>query len=189
MIYSLMTDFTFVTGRQEKVKWFEKIIGRPVRHHKMELDEIQSLDLKEVVEKKLRSAYEALRAPVVIEDCAAEFVAFKRLPGTFIKFFLDELGLEGVCRMVDGRDRTATARCIIGFTDGRVTKLFEGRLDGEISMHPQGNGGFGFDKILAPSGYGGKTRAELSEHDDIETYRQLKPFDKLVEWLEGYEGI
>lgn len=37
-----------------------KLLGMPIEHIKLDLDEIQSLDLKEVVEHKVRQAYEKI---------------------------------------------------------------------------------------------------------------------------------
>jgi inosine/xanthosine triphosphate pyrophosphatase family protein len=46
-----------------------------VLHEKIELDEIQSLDLGEVVEHKVRQAYEIAKKPILVEDTALEFLA------------------------------------------------------------------------------------------------------------------
>jgi len=63
-------------------------------HEKIDMDEIQSLDLDEVVEHKVRQAYEIAKKPILVEDTALEFPALGKLPGTFIKFFIQELGHE-----------------------------------------------------------------------------------------------
>jgi hypothetical protein len=35
------------------------------------------------------------------------------------------------------------------------------------------------DKIFIPHGYGGRTRAELTQAEDEDTYKIIKPFDQL----------
>lgn len=62
-----------------------------VLHEKIELDEIQSLDLGEIVEHKVEQAYEKAQRPILVEDTALEFCALGKLPGTFIRFFVQEL--------------------------------------------------------------------------------------------------
>ncbi len=52
-----MKDFTFVTGNQNKVDYLSKYFGAPIKHIKIDLDEIQSLDLRKVAEHKARQAY------------------------------------------------------------------------------------------------------------------------------------
>lgn len=179
-----MTKITFITGNQKKADYLAKYLGFPVEHVKLDLDEIQSLDLKEIVEHKVRQAYEKIKKPVIVEDVSLEFAALGRLPGTFIKFFVDEVPFETICSMIDGKTRKATARCVFGYFDGQDLKLFEGGLDGEIATTPSGENGYGWDKIFIPQGYT-MTRASLDEKDDQKTYLQIKPFEKLKEFLES----
>jgi len=61
---------------------------------KIDLDELQSLDLRVIVEHKVRQAYEKVGGPVLVEDVSLEFLALGRIPGPFIKFFEQEIGLE-----------------------------------------------------------------------------------------------
>lgn len=179
-----MTNITFITGNQNKADYLAKYLGFPVDHVKLDLDEIQSLDLKEIVEHKVRQAYTKIQKPVIVEDVSLEFSALGKLPGTFIKFFVDEVPFETICSMIDGKTRKATARCVFGYFDGKDLKLFEGGLDGEIATAPSGENGYGWDKIFIPQGYT-VTRASLGEDDDRKTYLQIKPFEKLKKFLES----
>jgi len=181
-------DVTFITGNQNKADYLAKYLGFSVKYLKLDLDEIQSLDLKEIVEHKVRQAYEKVKSPVIVEDVSLEFEAFGRLPGTFIRFFVEELPFEIICSMLDGKTRNAVARCVFGYYDGNILKLFEGSMDGEISHVPAGERGYGWDKIFIPHGYT-VTRAQLSEEDDQKTYVQIKPFAQLKEFLLNHEGI
>jgi len=180
-----MANVTFITGNQKKADYLSKYLGYPVDHVKLNLDEIQSTDLNEIVEHKVRQAYELLENPVIVEDVALEFDALGGLPGPFIKFFLEKLSFEVICSMIaSGLSRKATARCVFGYFDGKELKLFEGHLDGEIPEKPSGNNGYGWDKIFIPQGYN-VTRASLNEEDDQETYLKIKPFAKLKSYLES----
>lgn len=179
-----MSKITFITGNQKKADYLAKYLGFPVDHVKLDLDEIQSLNLKEIVEHKVRQAYEKIKKPVIVEDVSLEFAALGKLPGTFIKFFVDEVPFETICSMIDGKTRKATARCVFGYFDGQDLQLFEGGLDGEIATTPSGENGYGWDKIFIPQGYT-VTRASLEEKDDQKTYLQIKPFAKLKEFLES----
>lgn len=179
-----MKKLTFITGNQNKADYLSKYLGFPVEHIKIDLDEIQSLDLSEIVEHKVKQAYEKVGGPVIVEDVSLEFGALGKLPGPFIRFFVDEVPFENICSMLDGKTRKATARCVFGYYDGQVLKLFEGKLGGEIANTPAGENGYGWDKIFIPDGYT-VTRAELSEEDDRKTYLQIKPFAELKLFLEN----
>lgn len=51
-----------------------------VLHEKIDQGEIQSLDLREIVEHKARQAYEKLHKPVLVEDTSLMFTALGKLP-------------------------------------------------------------------------------------------------------------
>lgn len=175
---------TFITGNQNKADYLAKYLERPVDHIKVDLDEIQSLNLKEIVEHKVRQAYEKVKKPVIVEDVSLEFEALNGLPGPFVRFFIEQIPFETICSMVNNKSRRAIARCVFGYYDGETLKLFEGSLGGTIAETPAGEYGYGWDKIFIPDGYT-VTRAQLDEEHDRKTYLQIKPFDDLKLFLES----
>lgn len=177
-----MRKVTFITGNQKKADYLENYLGFPVEHVKVDVEEIQSLDLEEVVRHKVRQAYAHIQGPVLVEDVSLEFKSLGRLPGTFIRWFVDEIGLEKICELLEGKDRSATARCVFGYFDGQEEKYFEGSMAGTIADHPTGTNGYGWDAIFIPEGYT-ITRAEMNEEEDKKTYLQVKPFGKVKEFL------
>ena len=177
-----MKDITFITGNQSKADYLAKYLGLPVKHQKLDLDEVQSLDLHTIVEHKVQQAYRAVGTPVIVEDVALEFSALGRFPGTFIKFYVEEVPFEVICRTLDGLSRDAVARCTFGYYDGQDVKFFDGSLRGLIAEHPSGDKGFGWDKIFIPEGYS-MTRAEMDEDNDKSTYLKIKPFAQLKAFL------
>lgn len=184
-----MKTITLITGNQHKADYLSRMLGLPLKHRAVDLTEIQSTSLEEVVEHKVRQAYTVAKRPVLAEDVALEFTALGGLPGPFIKFFVEAPnGLENLCRMLDGfGDRSAVAACVFGYYDGQQVKLFRAELGGVIAKHPAGDGGFGWDKIFCPDDYEGKTRAELTPNEDIETYRLFKPIDAVRQFLTTLE--
>ena len=179
-----MTNVTFITGNQNKADYLAKLLDMPIEHQKVELDELQSLDLHEIVEHKVRQAYEVIKSPVLVEDVSLEFTALGQLPGPFIKFFVDSAGNESCCRMLNGfDDRTATIRCTFGYYDGEKVEFFDSVMGGRISTEPRGENGYGFDKIFINDGYE-VTRAEMSPEENEQTYRDLmKPIAKVHAFL------
>ena len=184
-----MKTITLITGNQHKADYLSRMLGLPLKHRAVDLTEIQSTSLEEVVEHKVRQAYTIAKCPVLVEDVALGFTALGRLPGQFIKFFVEAPnGLENLCRMLDGfGDRSAVAACVFGYYDGHQVKLFRAELGGVIAKHPAGDGGFGWDKIFCPDDYGGRTRAELTPNEDIETYHLFKPIDAVRQFLTTLE--
>lgn len=178
-----MASATFITGNQRKTAYLAKYLGHPVAHEKLDLNEIQSLDVHEIVRHKVRQAYEKAGKPVLVEDVALEFMALGRLPGPFIKWFMEEMPAQEICDLLKGKDRSAVARCVFGHFDGQTETYFEGSLAGKIAKRPMGDNGFGWDCIFIPEGFG-VTRAMLREEDDKKTYLQIKPFAELKKFLD-----
>lgn len=179
----------FITGNQNKADYLAKLLGIELDHRKLDLDEIQSTSLDEIVTHKVKQAYSLINKPVLVEDVSLEFDVLNGLPGPFIKFFLQSPnGLEVLCRMLDGfESRSAEGKCVFGYYDGTHLELFRGSIEGVITEAPRGNNGFGWDKIFEPVGYAGKTRAELSPDDYATVYETIRPFAALRNFLKSNE--
>lgn len=182
-----MTDITFITGNQGKADFLARHLGHPVKHLKLDLDEIQSLDLEEVAGHKAEQAYQAVGAPVLVEDVALEIDSLGKLPGPFVKWFEASLGLHGMCKLV-GPDRCARARVCFAYRDQNGTRFFHGELSGKIAESPKGQNGFGFDPIFIPD-TSDKRLAEMND-DELEKYslRTTTVYPKIREFLEKLDS-
>jgi non-canonical purine NTP pyrophosphatase (RdgB/HAM1 family) len=158
MIRSMKT-ITVVTGNPHKLAELQKVFPPEIalQSTKLDLDEIQSLDLHEIVRHKLRQAYAAVQSPVVVEDVSAELEALNGLPGPFIKFFNERLGKEALYKLA-GESRVKIV-CSMGYYDGTDEYIVDGVTEGHI-VAPRDGEGFGFDFVLIPDGYD-KTMSEL----------------------------
>ncbi len=177
----------FVTGNADKAKWFSDHVGGHIEHVKLDLDEIQELDPKRLVEHKLRQAYRQIQRPVIVEDVTFSLEALDySLPGPFIKFYTEAKdGLEKLCRMCDGFDsRRARVQTTYGYFDGQDVKFFVGEIYGEVAQKPRIDGGFGFDPILIVDGFGGKTASQLKGKHYEDFYKKIKPLDDVKKFLE-----
>ena len=178
-----MAHITFITGNQNKADYLAKFLYIPLHHRKIDLDEIQSLSLSEIVEHKVRQAYSIIKKPVLVEDTSLEFAALGTLPGPFIKFFIEQMPLENICEIIGGGSRAATARSTFGYYDGATLQLIEGSMNGSIAFSPAGSGGYGWDKIFIPEGFS-ETQAQLSPEDYEANYTKIKAFEELKDFLE-----
>lgn len=143
-----------------------KYLKIPISHEPLELDEIQSLNLHKITEHKVRQAYEKIGSPVLVEDVSLTIKVLGKLPGPLIKWFLEELGNDGLCKLADlDSDRSATAEITYAYFDGKLLKFFDGQEKGSIAQKPRGSGGFGWNPVFIPEG-SSKTYAEM---DEIET--------------------
>lgn len=176
----------FVTGNQHKADHLARMLGLPLEHIKLDLDEIQSVSIEEVAAHKAKQAYGLVKRPVFVEDVSLGFEALGGLPGPFVKFFVETNdGLEKLCRILDNfSTREAYGECVYAYYDGEQLELLRGSIKGVIADHPRGDDGFGWDAIFCPESYEGKTRAELTTEQYAEVYKVIKPIDALKQFLE-----
>lgn len=160
-----ITSLTFITSNAAKAEQLGRHLNFPIDHVKIDLPEIQSLDLEAVVRRKVLDGYSHVRKPVLVEDTSLIFHALGRLPGPLMKWFLKELDNDGLCRLLDGYDnRSALAQVMFGFFDGKNVHIFAGDMEGTIARKPRGEKGFGWDPIFIPRDY----RKTWGEMDHLE---------------------
>lgn len=178
-----MQKLTFITGNAAKAKYLSDYFHEPVDHMKLDLHEIQSLDLREVIEDKARRAYEIVKNPVLVEDVSLIFTGLKKLPGPLIKWFLETLGNDGLCKLLSQfEDRGAYAEVMFGICDGKEVHVFSGDKKGTISEIPRGEAGFGWDPIFIPEGYE-KTWGEMTDDEKHETSMRRIALEKMKEFI------
>lgn len=152
----------------------------------MDLLEIQSLDLSEIIEDKARRAFEIIKKPVLVEDVSLVFNALgNKLPGPLIKWFLHTLGNDGLCRLLNGyKDRSAVAEVQFGLCNKDGIKVFSGIMKGVIAPEPRGSTDFGWDPIFIPEGFT-KTRGEMTEEEKHFVSMRRPALEDLAAWLKN----
>ena len=147
----------FVTGNAKKELEVNVILGdenlEPFRvvHVDIDLPELQG-DAMDIAREKCREAARRVGGACIIEDTSLCFNALNGLPGPYIKWFVDQLGNDGLYRLLAAHeDKTAYCQCALAFSAGPDAEpvLFVGRTHGVI-VEPCGTSGFGWDAIFIP---------------------------------------
>lgn len=190
-------EITFITSHAKKTEEISWHLGYPVTHCKIDLPEIQSLDPHEVVRIKVEEAYRQLQRPVLVEDFTLRFEALGKLPGPLIKWFLQELKVEGLCRLLDSySSRVAYAQTCFGYYDENGVQIFDGAMKGSITRELRGDNGYGTDGIFVPDGQN-KTWGEMNKEEQVEYSLRRIGLKKLEAFLanedsnpnNGYERL
>lgn len=178
-----MSETVFITGNPKKLKELQRILPSEIgiTHQALDLTEIQSLDPHEIVSHKLHEAYAQIGKPVLVEDVSAELKSLNGLPGPFIKFFMQRLGDDALYKIAIEGDEVRIV-CTMGYFDGTNEHIVDGEMLGSI-VAPRGDGAFGFDPVIVPSGYD-KTVAELGP----EIKDQISHRRKAADAMAGYLG-
>ena len=156
---------TLVTGNPSKLAEARRLLPG-LQAEEVDLPEIQSLDLHEVLRAKGAEAFRRLGHPVIVEETGLEIHAFGGFPGPLVKWMLETVGPEGIARLTAHEgDTRATARCAMLFTDGERELIAEGSTAGHLVLPARGRRGFGWDPVFQP---------DESEH----TYGEMTPEEK-----------
>lgn len=180
-----MSKITFITGNQHKAEMYAKLLGMPIHHQKLDLDEIQSENFIEVATHKVEQAYNIIKHPVFVDDFGLSIDDLYGLPGPFTKFFAapDER-LQKLCAIAGALpSRRAKVISVLAYKDADNLKVFIGEVAGAIATKPRGERGIATDKIFEPDGYGGRTRAELDEAAYDEVYMKVRPIGQFTDFL------
>jgi len=184
---SKQQPLVFVTGNAKKLEEVRAILsaGTPleIESQSLELPEIQG-STQDVAREKCRRAADLTGGPCITEDTALCFKALNGLPGPYIKWFLRELGHDGLNTLLEGfPTKDAYALCTFAFCPGPGQEpiLFEGRTEGKI-VPPRGPKHFGWDPIFEAEDTG-KTYAELSSDVKNQISHRYRALQKLREFL------
>ncbi|KKQ41866.1 MAG: Ham1-like protein [Microgenomates group bacterium GW2011_GWC1_37_8] len=175
----------FITNSENKVKEAQEILGDEfsISLVKFDLDEIQTVDGKKVIKKKAEEAYNLLRQPLIVEDTSLYFDAWNGLPGALVRWFLDTVECEGICRMMDKEiNRKAWAESVVAYHNGKDIKIFSAKLEGTVPQKPKGEYKFGWDPIFVPKGYK-KTFGELGPEEKNKISTRKLALEKLGKYL------
>lgn len=155
-----ISDITVVTTSADKLAEINQILGTNHKVSKIDVPEIQSLDLDEVIIQKAKETYRKIKKPVLVEDVSLEIKSLNGLPGTFIKFFLRKLGTEKTVALIGNKKTDTKVTSAVAIYDGENLKVFKGIAYGTLIKKNKGTNGFGFDKVFVPEGYS-KTYAQM----------------------------
>lgn len=178
-----LSDIVVVTSNKHKVAEINKILGTNYKISKLEIPEIQSLNLDEIITKKAKTAYEIAKKPVLVTDVSLEIEALNGLPGPFVKFFVQTIGVGGTVNLIKSKNRNAIVTDALGLYDGITMKIFKGTLRGTLASKPRGSAGFGFDVVFIPKGKK-KTYAQMSSIEKNEISHRAIALKKLKAYLQ-----
>src|SRR3989344_2451592 len=152
----------FITGNQSKVLEAEGILGIPIRIQKLDLQEIQDLEVEVIARVKAEEAFKVIKEPLFVDDTSLIIEAWDKFPGPFIKYIMVSGGPELLLRMMSSeKNRRAVAKITIAYHDGKRVHLFTNSKKGSIANSPKGRHGFDWDRMFIPKPFN-KTYAHMS---------------------------
>ena len=170
-----MNNLLFFSHNPKKILEVESILD----HKGVKLHNLKSFEkIKEPIENglsfaenaKIKSAFglKFSDIPCFADDSGICVEAMKNKPGIKSKRFLDKFSTKRsafdhiISNVIKNKNDKAFFKTVICLSIKKNHHIvFEGKINGRISIKPKGSNGFGYDPIFIPDGYK-KTFAEMS---------------------------
>lgn len=191
-----MTTFCIASNNLHKLEEIRhKLAGTGIDVKSMQevgiLDEIPEAGktLEENAWIKARWVFEKYGLPCFADDSGLEVEALDGAPGVFSARYAGTHGdsaantaklLSGLENISHREARFRTVICLI--QPSGEAFFFEGTVNGEITISPKGNAGFGYDPVFRPEGFT-ETFAEMPAQQKNAISHRGKAIEKLVDFL------
>jgi XTP/dITP diphosphohydrolase len=122
------------------------------------------------------------------DDTGLEIVELNGEPGVYSARYAGEdnnsvNNMNKVLTLLENKtNRKACFRTVIALFQSEKTIFFEGRINGNIALLPQGESGFGYDPIFIPEGFQ-RSFAQLSSEEKNKISHRALAVKKLIEFL------
>lgn len=190
----MKSKLIFATSNEKKLKevreilgaWYEVLSLKEI-HFEGEIPEPFNTIRQNSI-YKANYFFEKTKLPCISEDSGLEVESLGGRPSAYSARYAgeerdDTKNYEKVlAELGDSLQRNARFVSIITLKDRGVEEVFEGYMDGVISLEPRGENGFGYDPIFIHNGFD-KTNAELTSEEKNAISHRRKALDKLTAYF------
>ncbi|MBO7225901.1 MAG: non-canonical purine NTP diphosphatase [Bacteroidales bacterium] len=187
-------EIVIATNNKHKVEEIRSLVGDRIKI--ISLSELGCKEdipetgetLEENARQKARYIWEKYGKDCFADDTGLMVDALDGKPGVYSARFAGEKcsfddNIDLMLEMMEGKtNRKAYFSTVICLIEQGEEKLFEGSCPGSILTERYGRGGFGYDPIFIPDGYG-ESFAEMSLEEKNKISHRGKATDKLIKYL------
>jgi XTP/dITP diphosphohydrolase len=191
-----MKSIFFATSNPEKAIEVGKILNEyevGLISKSLDLVEDKTKTQEEIAKDKAKQAAKASGVPSIAEDTGVYFDAFAAegdgWPGVNSRSEYMKLGLDGILKKIEGRDRKAYFKAVISYCEpgqGKEPLIFEGLCHGTVTDKPIGTfvDKLPYDGIFVPDGEpDGRTFAQMTKDEKAKYSHRAKAVRAFAEWF------
>jgi len=157
----------------------------------MDIPEPRSEETREIAGHKVRVAFEKIQKPCVAQDGGFYIPALNGFPKAFVNFAMETIGVDGILKLVENKDRACEFRDTLAYLDAERNEpvFFEAINKGTLATEPRGemhsyNWG-PLHKVFIPDGQT-KTLCEMTE-EEMQAWLKTRANDwygkQFADWL------
>jgi non-canonical purine NTP pyrophosphatase (RdgB/HAM1 family) len=182
-----MSKLFFATGNTEKFRIAEaacKALGFGLDQAVLEVDEIQGEDSEVIALDKANRAFQALRAPVVINDDSWAIPGLNGFPGPYMKSVAHWLSAQDFLNLTRSlSDRRTILSQIIVYQDAHGTHTIKNEFTNTLLTEARGNYGTSWQKIVTVPSDNGLSVAEAYDKGASLRGREVTAgWDQFAKW-------
>ncbi len=156
--------------------------GIQVRQLKRAKVEIQDSRLEKIAKHAIKTGSADHPGLLLVEDSGLFIHALRGFPGPFSSYVYETIGLNGILRLMQGRNRSAYFQTSIAVGSASLrARTFTGIVRGSISPEIAGSAGFGYDPIFIPKGSRETFGQSTAEFKNRNSHR-ARAFLKFAKW-------
>jgi XTP/dITP diphosphohydrolase len=147
-----------VTSNISKFEEIKKIMDSfqiPIKRINIDIPEIKSLSIEEVVRDKAKKAFAIVKKPVMVDDTGIFFSGYKYFPGTISRFIFITLGFRGIFQLISNNQKAYFKSCV-AYLDKNLKEpvIFSGTCYGRLIKKTTGKKRkkMPYDNIFIPNG-------------------------------------
>lgn len=136
-------EIYYATKNLGKVKSLEDALKKykiNIIQASLNLPEPRSDDVKKIAREKVLYAYKEIKKPVVALDAGFYVHSLNGFPKAFVNFALETVGLEGILKLVEGKDRSCEFRHCLAYMDKELKEpiYFQDSVKGTLTEEKRG---------------------------------------------------
>lgn len=137
-------EILYVTTNKGKVQSLSRDLASyniTIRQEAMDIPEPRSSDVEIIAREKARYAFEKLQQPVVVLDAGFYIPSINGFPRAFVNFALETVGIQGILKLIEGKERHCDFRECLAYTDKESSEshLFTAFIRGSVASEPRGH--------------------------------------------------
>lgn len=189
-------ELIFVTANSNKAIEVQKVIGDGIK-----ILSLKGIGFAEDIEEtgstltenaliKARFIYNRYKKNCFADDSGLEVNALNNEPGVYSARYAGEpkSDLRNTRKLLENlqniSNRAACFKTVIALIIDGNEFTFEGKIEGDISIEPRGNNGFGYDPVFIPKSFN-KTFAEMSSEEKNAISHRAIAVNKMNDFLKN----
>lgn len=106
----------------------------------MDIPEPRSSDVEQIAKAKVLYAYDQVKEPIVALDAGFYIHSLNGFPKAYVNFALETIGLEGILKLVEEKDRSCEFLDCLAYIDDKLTEpvCFIGHVEGTLAKEKRG---------------------------------------------------